>query len=135
MDELQTIKLENIYTEGNENWGLLLNLVNLRKDNAIGKRISITVNNFEDNGSKYGISFWLNRKNNYKNNIGGSVVIDNIMLENNLLPIKYYSTYDNDIEFSINNLVVNQANISKLEDIISQYKWDKNIRFIRWKGK
>lgn len=135
-DELKGIVLENVFTGGNENWGLLLNLVNLRKDNSLNKDISITINNFSDSKSKYGMSFWLNRKNNYSKNISGNIVLNNISLYNNTAePIKYYDTNDNTINLSVNNLSVDSKSYDKLESSVQSYKKDNRIQFKQLKSK
>ncbi len=129
-DELKQILLENIYTANNENWGLLLNLVNLRKDNSIDKNISISVDGFSDNGSKYGMSFWLNRKNNYSKNIYGDITLSNVSLANNTEdPIKFYNTNDNMINLSVNKITVNSKNYDKLLDNVRSYMGNQKIKF------
>jgi hypothetical protein len=129
-DELKWIVLENINTGNNENWGLLVNLVNLRKDNARDKDISITINNFSDNSSKYGMSLWLNRKNNYSKNISGYITMNNVSLLNNTEePIKYYNTNDNTINVAVNQLTVDSKNYNKLQNSIENYHEDQKIKF------
>ncbi len=129
-DELKNIIISDVFTANNENWGLLLNLVNLRKDNAVNKNISISINNFSDNKSKYGMSMWLNRKNSYSRNISGTITLNNISLLNNTEePIKYYSTNDNTINVSINHLTVDSKSYKKLQNSINNYQSDQRIKF------
>lgn len=129
-DELKNIELRNIQTINNENWGLLINLVNLRKDNSVDKRISISIDNLIDSGSKYGMSFWLNRKNNYSKNIKGNITINNLKLMNSIAdPIKFYDTYDNDINLTFNGIRVDSENYQKLKNSIRSYQKESKIKF------
>lgn len=135
-DELKNIIISDVSTSNNENWGLLLNLVNLRKDNSINKNISISIINFSDNRSKYGMSMWLNRKNKYSRNISGTISLNNISLLNNTEePIKYYSTSDNAINVSVNQLTVDSKSYKKLQNSISSYQTDQRIKFKQLKTK
>lgn len=135
-DELRNIIISDVSTANNENWGLLLNLVNLRKDNSINKNISISISNFSDNRSRYGMSMWLNRKNNYSRNISGTITLDNVSLLNNTEePIKYYSTNDNAINVSINQLTVDSKSYKKLQNSINSYQSDQRIKFKQLKTK
>lgn len=129
-DELKNIELTNIKTIDNENWGLLINLVNLRKDNSLDKKISISIDNLIDSGSKYGMSFWLNRKNNYSKNITGSIIVNNLKLMNSSAdPIKFYDTYDNDITLIFNGIRVDSKNYEKLKNTIRSYQKESKIKF------
>ncbi|GEM52277.1 hypothetical protein EB1_20670 [Empedobacter brevis NBRC 14943 = ATCC 43319] len=130
-DEISGIVLDNITTERNENWGLLINLVNLRKDNNSNKKVSITISNFTDNESKYGLSFWLNRKNKFTRNVTGSIIFNKVKLNNNKEePIKYYDTNSNEINLVINDLFVDSNSVNKLNNVIKNYKEsDNKIKF------
>ena len=135
-DELKNITISDVSTANNENWRLLLNLVNLRKDNSINKDISITITNFSDNRSKYGMSMWLNRKNNYSRNISGSITLNNVSLLNNTEePVKYYGTNDNAINVSVNQLTVDSKSYRKLQNTINSYQNDQRIKFKQLKTK
>lgn len=129
-DELQNIFLEDITTENNENWGLLINLVNLRKNNTKKKTVSISVNSFRDSGSKYGLSFWLNRKNRYVGNVDGNIVFNNVTLVRSKdSPIKFYETNNNLINLSIYGIAVDEVSYDNLKSVQLRYWKDSRILF------
>lgn len=81
--DVKNIKLNNIETEKNGNYGIIIS-----PGNMIGKQqkdISIAINNFKDNGSKIGLGLAVTRdKPNLQfPQLGGNISINNFSSQNN----------------------------------------------------
>lgn len=137
LDEISNVSVDNVTTFNNENWGILINLVNIRKNNKIDKNIGISISNHTDEQSKYGMGIWLSRKNEYEKNVTGLIKINNVKwLNNQKGGYNYFENNNNKIKVSIDGVFIGSKNIQKqdgnqLSRLINDYKIDSNFQILQ----
>ncbi|WP_048510250.1 right-handed parallel beta-helix repeat-containing protein [Chryseobacterium sp. FH2] len=81
--EIKNVRLNNIQTENNGNYGIIIS-----PGNMVGKQkkaISVAINNFRDNGSKigFGLAVTRDKLNTGFAQLGGNISINNFSSQNN----------------------------------------------------
>lgn len=101
-DQLNNIVLNNIYTYNNANGGLMLTFSKLKAKNK--KLVSFTLNNFKDSGSPYGLMLAGVPKG--ADGLYGRIILDDITLHNNRVPITGRTVNNDQVSVSIENLII-----------------------------
>ncbi len=84
VDQIRNVDIENLKTYNNANGGLMIYIDKLRKGG--NKDVSINIENYSDFNSYYGIS--LGRITKEFAGLKGFLSMNNIKLENNMVPVK-----------------------------------------------
>ncbi|MDR2270653.1 MAG: hypothetical protein LBF27_07080 [Sphingobacterium sp.] len=110
-DVINNIVIENYNSFNNKSRGLLIDLRNFKGEKK--RNINISVTNFKDDGSYYGLSMPLLGK--FKNQVEGNINLEKISLRNNgHSPIQSYDVVDNKLKVSIRDHNVNQNNLGEV---------------------
>lgn len=102
LDNLNNIQLRNIFTYNNANGGLMLTFSKLKSN--MPKTIGFSLSNYKDVGSPHGLMLAGVPKE--ATGLKGKVMLDNIILEDNLIPITGRTVHNNNVSVNINNLKV-----------------------------
>jgi hypothetical protein len=135
-NEIQNINIDSTVTFNNENWGLLINLVNLRKGGDSLKNVGIDISNHTDDRSDYGMGMWVTRKGKNEKSLNGNINIVNCKWLNNRKEAYNYFENDenkNNVNVSFQKIKVYNKNDSNTVDQAQiqsiKRKYSNNARY------
>ena len=133
-DEIKGIYLNDVTTFNNMNWGILINLVNLRKGPNL-KLVEINITSHKDIYSAYGMGMWLTKKGKNGKGVTGKInIVSSTWADNKIGGFNYFHNDEHALKVQFQDPKISKDKkllIKDINDIKNLYSNDPNVSITR----